>query len=354
MNLLYRSDINVAVTSDCHPVEGWIEIFQCDRCNVIQKNPDNLYLSTLERIYRNYKIYEVSGGHEQVKFVNGAPKARSEIILDNIADLIPRTGKFLDIGTGSGVFLRAVSKRFGPGVDLHAQDIHDSERESIFNIPCVTQFHLGNIQDIADHFDVISLIHVFEHVLDPIELLRLVKERLEPHGVVVFQVPNIEQTPFDAVIYDHVFHYSPNTLIELIGSVFRFCRMPSTQINNEITLVAGDSPAWGDPPHGIRTLGKANLDVVKRATEYLKGVNENVAVFGVSPPGTYCGAVLGEKLSCFVDEDKNIRYKTHLNHAIVPPEEIKEGLKVFLPLNRNAPLIRSRLCSLRFVEEKEM
>lgn len=327
---------------------------QCESCKVIQKNPDPLYLLTLQRIYKDYRIYEVSGGHEQVKFINGVPKARSEIILDNIGDLIPPTGDFLDIGTGSGVFLRAVSKRFGPHVTLHAQDIHDNERGTIHKIPCLKQFYCGDIRNIKEQFDVISLIHMFEHVLSPIEFLKSVKERLRTHGVVIFQVPNIEQTPFDAVIYDHVFHYSRQTLLEVVGSVFRYCCIPEKQINNEITLVASDSPECFAPVQNRYASGEVKLDIVKVATNYLRQVNEKVAVFGVSPPGTYCGAVLGEKLACFVDEDKNIQYKTHLNHLILPPEDIKDGLTVFLPPNRNASLIRSRLHNLRFIGVEDL
>ena len=351
---LFRSDIDVAVTSDCHPVQGRIEIFQCENCRVIQKNPDDLYLSTLQRIYKDYRIYEVSGGHEQVKFTDGVPRARSEIILDNIDGLIPPTGDFLDVGTGSGVFLRAVSKRFGPHVALHAQDIHDNERGALLQIPCFKQFHYGDIRNIREQFDVISLIHVFEHILDPIELLQSIKERLKAQGVVIFQVPNIEQTAFDAVIYDHVFHYSRQTLLGVVGRVFRYCCIPPKQINNEITLVASDSPERFPHVQSSHASGEVNLNVVKVVTNYLRQVKEKIAVFGVSPPGTYCGAVLGDKLACFVDEDKNIQYKTHLNHVIVPPEDIKDGLKVFLPPNRNASLIRSRLSNLLFIEVEKL
>lgn len=321
---------------------------------MIQKNPDDLYLLTLQRIYKDYRIYEVSGGHEQVKFTDGVPRARSEVILENIGDLIPSRGDFLDIGTGSGVFLRAVSKRFGPHVTLHAQDIHDNERGTLLQIPYLKQFYCGDIRDIKEQFDVVSLIHVFEHVLSPIELLKSVKERLRTQGVVIFQVPNIEQTPFDAVIYDHVFHYSRQTLLDVVERVFRYCCIPPKQINNEITLVASDSPEWFVPAQNHHEFGEVKLDIVKVATNYLRQVNEEVAVFGVSPPGTYCGAVLGEKLACFVDEDKNIQYKTHLNHVILPPEDIKDGLKVFLPPNRNASLIRSRLRDLRWVGVEDL
>lgn len=351
---LFRSDIDVAVTSDCHPVQGRIEILQCESCNVIQKNPDDLYLATLQRIYKDYRIYEVSGGHEQVKFTDGVPRARSEIILDNIGNLVPSTGEFLDIGTGSGVFLRAVSKRFGPHVTLHAQDIHDNEKGTLLKIPCFKQFHCGDIREIKEQFDVLSLIHMFEHVLSPIEFLKSAKERLRAQGVVIFQVPDIEQTPFDAVIYDHVFHYSRQTLCEVVGRVFRYCRIPPRQINNEITLVASDSPGCFSPAENRHAAGEVKLDVVKAATHYLRHVSEEVAVFGVSPPGTYCGAVLGAKLVCFVDEDKNIQYKTHLNRVILPPADIKDGLKVFLPPSRNAGLIRSRLRNLRFIGVEEL
>jgi hypothetical protein len=64
--------------------------------------------------------------------------------------------------------------------------------------------------------------------------------------------------------------------------------------------------------------------------------------------------LLGDRLECFVDEDKKIQHKRHLGKAILPPDQIDSRLKVFLPTNRNSAAIKARLTRLQFVTESEL
>ena len=353
--LLFKSANPIAVTSDCHAVEGDIQIYQCDSCMTIQKNADATFLTVLKQIYANYRIYVVSGGHEQVKFADGVPKARSELIIENISPYIPRSGEFLDVGTGSGVFLKALHKLFSPHVTLHAQDIHRNEEERILAIPSVKQFFCGNIFDIEGKFDAISMIHVLEHILNPLELLSHLRKLLKPSGVLIIQIPNIEENPFDAVVYDHVYHFTRQTAAQLMSKVFPVCALPDKQINNEITLLAGtDEKYFKNNVEGVVSSCRIAFEQINVVSRFLRKIGEEMAVFGVSPTGTFCGATLGDKLACFVDEDVSIQHRKHLNKEILPPSEVRRGLKIFLPTNKNRALIRERLHYLNFVTEDDI
>jgi len=320
----------------------------------MQKIPSKSYLQRVEEIYKAYRMYELSEGHEQLKFEGGVPRTRSDIIIDNIGDHIPDGGDFLDIGTGSGVFLTAVKKRFGTRANLYAQDVSAVARGKLMAALPIERFYVGNLTEIDQQFDVISMIHVLEHVPEPLRLLEQVSRLLKNDGVLVVQVPDLEETVFDTIIFDHVFHFSSRTVLALLGRVFSVHGMPYRKINNEITVLAGKSPG---PLRNLRDAEprseKIDLSRVSKVASFLTHTSERMAVFGVAPTGTFCGAVLGEQLECFVDEDTSIQFKRHLGKLILPPDQVNTDLRVFLPTNRNSGTIRSRLDRLRFITEAD-
>jgi 2-polyprenyl-3-methyl-5-hydroxy-6-metoxy-1,4-benzoquinol methylase len=345
---------DVAVTSDCRAIEGRVQVFRCERCGTLQKVPSAAFRAKVDEIYRAYRSYELSEGHEQVKFLGGVPRARSDILLDNVAGYLPDGGDFLDVGTGAGVFLKAVHKRFGARANLYAHDVTAAAHAALSAALPIRGFFAGDLADVDRRFDVVSMVHVLEHVPSPLEVLRQVGRLLKDDGVLLVQVPNLEETAFDTVIFDHVFHFSPATALGLLHRVFPRCALPERRIHNETTIVAGQDAARIDAVvSALPPARPVDLARVSRAVRLLSAVEEPMAVFGVAPTGTFCGALLGPRLACFVDEDVKIQHKTHLGKPILPPEEVAPGIPVFLPNNRNAELIRARLTGLRFVTESD-
>jgi len=346
--------VRLAVTSDCHAVEEQVEIFRCAACGTLQKAPTPSYLSKVKEIYQTYRIYALSDGHEQVKFLGGVPRTRSDVILDHVDQYLPRAGEFLDIGTGSGVFLRAVHKRFEARARLYAQDISAAAHDRLKADLPIEWFYAGELSEIDRQFDVISMIHVLEHVPSPVEFLNQVKRLLKDDGVLLIQVPDLQETVFDSVIFDHISHFTQSTLLTLLRKVFPVCVVPQSKINNEITVVSGinartltASPRLESPPSPV------DLQGVSRIANFLAHRSQATAVFGVAPAGTFCGALLREHLECFVDEDTNIQFKRHLGKLVLPPTQFDSSIPVFLPFNKNAPMIRSRLNYLRFITEED-
>jgi len=346
---------DVAVTSDCHVVDDRIRVFRCERCNTLQKIPTAAYLAKVDEIYRTYRSYELTDGHEQVKFQGGIPRARSDILLDNVAECLPDGGDFLDVGTGAGVFLRAVHKRFGARANLYAHDVTAAAHEALAATLPIREFFAGDLTAIDRRFDVVSMVHVLEHVPTPLAVLEQVGHLLKDDGVFLVQVPDLEETVFDTVIFDHVFHFSPATVLALLREAFPLCVIPERKIHNETTVLAGKRAGrlarTNRPTPKPRPIDLAR---VSRAVRYLTSASEPIAVFGVAPTGTFCGALLGPRLACFVDEDAKIQHKRHLDKLILPPDEVDPGVKVFLPTNRNSEAIRSRLTQLRFVTEGDI
>jgi hypothetical protein len=136
--------------------------------------------------------------------------------------------------------------------------------------------------------------------------------------------------------------------------MFATCVVPERKLNNEITVLASKSVRSPETPQQTAaTAQKIDLTRVLRVVDFLIHSSEQMAVFGVAPTGTFCGALLGERLECFVDEDTNIQFKHHLGKMILPPDQLELAVRVFLPLNKNSEMIKSRLNHLRFVTEED-
>jgi 2-polyprenyl-3-methyl-5-hydroxy-6-metoxy-1,4-benzoquinol methylase len=96
-----------------------------------------------------------------------------------------RGKRWLDVGTGAGGILELIgaSAEEVAAVEPQAEIRAELER-------CGYAAHKA-IHDVPDgHFDVITLFHVFEHMLDPIGDLALIRRKLKPGGRVIVEVPH--------------------------------------------------------------------------------------------------------------------------------------------------------------------
>jgi SAM-dependent methyltransferase len=106
---------------------------------------------------------------------------------DRITKLIKPPGKALDVGCGIGGFLQVIKSRGFDiyGVELNPDAIDYVRSRDLFPI-------YTNIQETAAlgfQFDVVTLLHTLEHVSDPRQMLREIKDVLEPNGLLVITVP---------------------------------------------------------------------------------------------------------------------------------------------------------------------
>lgn len=98
-------------------------------------------------------------------------------------------GRLLEIGVGSGSFLAyAKTHGYSPlGCDLSAAIGRRVERSTGVTMHC------GSLESLSDEqlFDVVVMNHVLEHVSDPVVLLKAVRARLNPSGLLHLAVPNV-------------------------------------------------------------------------------------------------------------------------------------------------------------------
>lgn len=96
-----------------------------------------------------------------------------------------RNRKWLDMGTGLGGVLDLLRDQAGEIVAVEPQE------EAFRQLQGLGYRAYRDLRDVPDDdFDLVTLFHVFEHLQDPLDALRLVARKLRSGGQVVVEVPH--------------------------------------------------------------------------------------------------------------------------------------------------------------------
>lgn len=101
----------------------------------------------------------------------------------------------LDIGCGSGLFLKSCKDEGlnGEGIDVSNTALAFAKDE--FGLTVYNKRVEELIKEYKK-YDVITLWHVLEHFLEPIDELQKIKELLSPNGILLIEVPNLKSIKF--------------------------------------------------------------------------------------------------------------------------------------------------------------
>jgi 2-polyprenyl-3-methyl-5-hydroxy-6-metoxy-1,4-benzoquinol methylase len=127
-----------------------------------------------------------------------------------------RTGRALDIGCGSGRFLRALRHSGWEVAGLELNDDTATAARTVHGLMVETA-----LEAFADSsFDLITITHVLEHIRDPHQMLADCVRLLKPGGVIAVAVPNIDSWQarwtrdgwFHLDLPRHLWHFSETWL----------------------------------------------------------------------------------------------------------------------------------------------
>ena len=161
---------------------------QCPRCDLIYLNPRPDTPDELAQIYpANYESYMRSGQRllRMMRRLAWQPEACE------IYAFTDASSRILEVGCATGEFL-AMLRRCRPGVEgiEFNANVAAIARERYDLL--VRAGDISAADDSADTFDVVVMRHVFEHVPDPIRVLRTVSRILRPGGRFIFTIPNVD------------------------------------------------------------------------------------------------------------------------------------------------------------------
>jgi len=326
----------------------------CDSCGLVQAVTDDQWSTESQQIYTSYEIYHQGGGLEQTVFNpgTGIGRARSGSIVEGLlkAQELPKSGRLLDIGCGNGAFLRAFGRRL-PQWRLNGSEFDTRHKPTVEAIPRVERFYSGSLEDIQGSFDLISLVHVLEHISGPTAFLSRIRKLIKPGGLLLIEVPDCKINPFFLVVADHASHFSPASLSAIVTKAgFNVCQAGDMWVAKEISLIAknaeaGPTPAPGNPrTDAEQTFGNwVYLKGFALEAERAAGQGQ-FGIFGTSIAATWLNAQLGRAASFFVDEDPNRVGKMHEQRPIYAVKDIPAQASVFIALpTQLAKMIAARL-----------
>ncbi len=198
------------------------EIMVCRDCKVSFTYPFP-HESEIHRYYSSDNYYSHSDDknglipflYRKVKSININTKYKQVT-----KGMVP--GKLLDFGCGIGDFLAHAQSK---GWSVHGIEPNEKAREIAsdkLNNAILDNNGLNKFPD--NHFDLITLFHVLEHVYSPDDLLSDLLRVLKPDGRLILALPN--KNSFDAKFYKkfwagwdvprHLWHFNPESIDELL------------------------------------------------------------------------------------------------------------------------------------------
>jgi hypothetical protein len=331
------------VTSDCKPWPNGGELAVCQNCGIAQAPWTERWQKEAQEIYKSYTIYHQSGGREQSIFdpTTGTPVARSLRLLNKVVEDIglPRSGRLLDVGCGNGQLLRNASGIL-PGWKLSGLEYDDRHRGDILSIKGAEGFYTGEISDVPGSFNLITLVHVLEHLTDPRATLKKLWEKLAPGGLLIIDVPDFTKNPFILLVADHCTHFETATLTELVSACgFAIAGSSEDWVPKESVVIARKNEAT--PSHFELGSGHNSAAAIHEAIAWISQVANQArqtaqlgkfGIFGTSIGATFLRAELDDETEFFLDEDPHRIGKTHLGLPIYHPSSASKGSHVFVPL----------------------
>ena len=328
------------ITSDCKPWPSGGGLALCRQCSCVQAVVNDPWRSEIQKIYQSYTIYFQGHGTEQNVFdqKTGAASSRSDKLLEKLQKNIPLPdrGRLLDIGCGNGSFLGSFGRLF-PKWSLAGSEYDDKHRAHVESLPGVEQFFTSDISQIPGTFDLISLVHVLEHIESPRGFLNSIREKLNPGGFLLIELPYYVENPFELFIADHATHFDGATISRLLTSCgFQVWHRGSEWIPKELTLVAATTAPKNSPPPPAAPPDMPELlqwlkSVITHADTIAKKSTQ-FGLFGTSIAAGWLFSQIEGQVKFFVDEDPNRAGGQHFNLPVYHPSDIPAGSDVYVVL----------------------
>ena len=143
--------------------------------------------------------------------------ARREILFALAKSLAPPRAALLDVGCGTGFFLARAKEHFAiVGVDPSPIAIQLCDD---LGLDCVLPGTATDLSSVSEqHFDIVTLLDVIEHVDDDVAALRAAADALRPGGRVIVTVPAFQ---FLWSAHDDVNHHKRRYTTNGLGTAMR-------------------------------------------------------------------------------------------------------------------------------------
>jgi 2-polyprenyl-3-methyl-5-hydroxy-6-metoxy-1,4-benzoquinol methylase len=175
--------------------EGYA-LFQCRVCGAVSPNIElNNEKAHKESIYdvEAYREKFMRETHRQFdyrRYTFGKERYQYTVKRLNLS----KDARVLDLGCGAGYFISVLSKK---GIDYKGLEVTSHLVDY-----CQT-YHQLNVEDTSledepeNHYDLVTMFDVLEHLVNPIETFKTVSAKLKPGGYCVAYTPNVHSIGYE-------------------------------------------------------------------------------------------------------------------------------------------------------------
>lgn len=307
-----------SITSDSKMIpEMVVTTICCDCGNVF--NTHGARNKTFNFYQNSYDLHGSSFQAETQIYDNDNKQSLSDWRLQHLLSLniLPNNGKILDIGCGKGNFLQEFQFAF-PNWELYG--IESSKislniaQQNLSNF----NFHEGIYEKkIFDKkFNFIVAFNVLEHIENPKSFLQNIYHDLDFNGYVCFDVPNFKINPADLFVYDHLTHFTSETLRNLLFSEgFEIIKLVEDYNKIPLFVICKKSTVKSSLTNFFPMMKKLVSDIVNYNADLFSTyeyANKNFDKFGVVGLGIPIWFAIqndildSSKIVCFYDENNTI------------------------------------------------
>jgi SAM-dependent methyltransferase len=338
-------------------------VARCRSCDLVQQNPS--WSPAFYKGLYEHHIYDPTGQKffpEQVERYREVANSIQQTILRARSSFAG--AKLLDFGSYDGSFVSWLGRftDWGRSVQFFGYDI------TLKDIPKGARFFnsLAAITRAKKRFDVVTLNHVLEHLLDPVETLADIRKRfLRPGGSVIIEVPDISYVrrgDFSPFHIQHVNYFTPHTLsrtcnraglaVETLRTFQNYdCGRDPLYPTVLVVARTGDGALFDGAD--IRAAITANRKRLSLALARLPS-GSTLAVVGCGDPLSQLLPLIPKKvrLSGLFDNNTDLHGKTLLGNLVRPVEEIlrsdADTVLASMVNERNCIMIEAQLRRLGF------
>jgi len=327
--------LNCSVTSDSLLIDKEVSNLICQNCgNVFNESGARYSVSSFYE--ENYQLHEETEKAEFKYFSNGKIITHQDLRLNILNSIIklPERGKLLDIGCGKGNFLAAFGQKFSM---WELNGIEKSKSAVSFAKKILPNANINegffNEQNYNEKFDFIVAQGVLEHLEDPNQFLKSLTNVLKEDGILFFEVPNFKLNSADLFTYDHLSHFSKETLENLFAingiSIIKFVesdeRIPLYSICKKSQTIKKIQNYYSMMKSLLNDHIQFNESVFKTYKD-VSNQNDQIGVFGLGEiglAGIQNGILPKNKIAYFFDENDLLVGSKKLGIEILHLTEVK-------------------------------
>jgi 2-polyprenyl-3-methyl-5-hydroxy-6-metoxy-1,4-benzoquinol methylase len=319
------------VSSDIKKVKFTSDFFICSMCGCLQKKINKDYLKNVNKIYNYYTGFSKYDEIDQKKVSDLGISNRCDLLFKKFLNK-KKYYEILDYGSSNGAMLMPfinLSKK------LYATDLKCNLNSKILKNKNFIKFlNINNFKNSKKKYDLITMIHVLEHLNKPHEVLSTIGEKLKKKGIIFIQIPNFFLNPFDLSVYDHTIHFDIDSLFELAKvSNLKIIKIDKEFMNGEFSIILKKT----NKKENIKRSKISILEKVNCFNRFKKNISniskiKNMSILGTSISSLCIKHNFKGKINNFYDEDRSKIGKYFENKKIKEMVR-KDERNLFLPFS---------------------